>query len=135
MIIFNIIKMSNKLKESPKVIQVPDSYLHEGYVFAGEEAFYVWGNNTYKDSIIKLLQGEKVMFNADIKNQENIDANVNGMSAIKFFKIWIRFEMNNETKQKQFNEEFHDLYVVDMKMVGNCLTLARHMIEIWSPIR
>lgn len=41
------------------------------------------------------------------------------MSAINFSKIWIRFEMDNETEQKQFDEEFHRLYLVNMKMVGN----------------
>lgn len=60
----------DKLKRTHKLIQIPDSCLHEKYKFAGQDAFYVWGNNTHKDSIVKLLKGKEVILNANIKNRE-----------------------------------------------------------------
>lgn len=106
----------NKLKHTHNLIERLDFFVHAHYNFIDEDAFYVWDD---KDSIEKLLRGDEVVFNANIKNQRNIGAYVNAMSAVKFSEIWIRFEMEDEDEQQYFNEELHRLYLVNMKMFGN----------------
>lgn len=78
-------------------------------------AFYTWEYTDFKNDIMKLLTGEKVIFNADILTAPEP---ANHFNAIKFHKIWLNFSFSNTIRQNEFDRAF-DGFLVKMKMIGN----------------
>lgn len=77
--------------------------------------FYTWEYEDFKGDIMKLLAGEKVIFNADILTAPEPAKRFN---AIKFQKIWLNFTLSESARQSEFDKSF-DGFQVKMKIIGN----------------
>lgn len=75
-----------------------------------ESPFYTWRNEDFQSDIEQLLNGEEVIFKADITKGLSF-------SAVKFKNISINFKLNDASKQTQLNAELEKVRV-KMTMIG-----------------
>ncbi|KAF8789790.1 hypothetical protein HNY73_007703 [Argiope bruennichi] len=81
-------------------VKKTDKYIHTGEFssrYFSSEPFYVWKNDEYKDTISKLLSGQKIVLRADVKKSAP------DKDAIKFSVIDLHFKTNNKTLQSQMD--------------------------------
>lgn len=104
-------KLMDGIRESEAVIEDIGSYKFPDNAFDGDAAFYKWDSMEYKPEISQLLNGLDVTFVADI--HDGLKKN-----AVKFNEIWLKFRLQNQTLQNEFDAEIQK-YLIRMEMVGS----------------
>lgn len=104
-------KLVDGVREANAVIEDMGSYNFPDIDFEGDDPFFRWDNQNYKDDIAQLLNGDDVTFVSDIN--DGLKKN-----AIKFNEIWLKFRLQNQTLQNEFDAEIQK-FLVRMEMVGN----------------
>lgn len=112
----NVLKRIDKLvdgiRESNAVIKDIGSYNFPDSAFDGDAPFFKWDSLNYNEEIAQLLNGDDVTFVADI-HDSGLKKN-----AIKFNEIWLKFRLQNQTMQNEFDVEIRK-FLIRMEMIGN----------------
>lgn len=104
--------LRNELKKENTIINEKyHEFQHFNVDFTGENSFYTWTYNEYKEDIIKLLHGHAVVFKSDVKLSRKINV-------IKFNAIGISFKCANNITQRRLNTHLME-FDVNMTHLGD----------------
>lgn len=104
-----------KIRETNALILRTDGYVFSKN-FTDQNAFFKWNSNDYKNEIEHLLNGERVIFVADL--DEGLDDSTTNLNAVKFNEIWLKFKLKTPALQREFDAQIEKFLVV-MRMDGN----------------
>lgn len=119
--------IKSKLSESNAIINKRDTYIHNNIEFSHNSRalpFFVWRHDSNKDTIAKLLDGQKITINADITKGLN-------KNAIKFNEIGIYFKLANGTSQSELDKELQNVEVY-MTHLGNSYYRCGHKLYVMT---